>query len=215
MKWSVRVAMAALLTTTLGACAGRADKVAEVSATETWRQVATPFDRDRVRKWRGAWTGALAKAQASGHAAAIAEAGAVLQPDAALPDPRPPEGDYRCQVTKIGARRPGASDLVRYPPFTCRIRLEGDILSFATLDGAQRPVGLLFPDGDARMVFLGTLMLSDETAAMQYGRDFERDMAGTFERIGDRHWRLALPYPHWESMFDVIDLTPLSAKRAN
>jgi hypothetical protein len=33
-------------------------------------------------------------------------------------------------------------------------------------------------------------------------------MAGYLQRIGDRRWRLALPQPHFESLFDVIELVP-------
>ena len=204
----LRPAIAAVLLTLAG-CAHSPAGLAPVSTPQAWRDVATPADRDRLRNWRTAWTTALGKAQTSRHGADIAAAGAVLQPDAALPDPRPPAGDYRCSVIKLGARAAGASDLVRYQTFTCRISMEGDILSFAKLDGVQRPVGLLFLDSPTRMVFLGTLMLSDETMAMQYGRDPERDMAGAFERIGAHRWRLVLPYPQWESTLDVIDLVPL------
>ena len=196
-----------LLAALAGGCAGRG-KAAAITP-QSWRDVATEADRGRVRNWRNAWTAALAKEQASGHAAGLAAAGALLQPDAALADARPPEGDYRCRAIKLGARTPSAGEMVRDPSFTCRIRLEGDILSFAKLDGPQRPVGLLFPGDAARMIFLGTMMLSDETMAMQYGRDPERDMAGAFERIGARRWRLVLPFPRWESTLDVIELVPL------
>ena len=199
-----------LLAALTGGCAHHyRPGVAATITQQSWRDVATEADRTRLRNWRSAWTTALAKAQASGHGGEIANAGALLQPDAALADPLPPEGDYRCGATKLGARTPGAADLTHYPAFTCRIRLEGDILSFAKLDGPQRPVGLLFPGDGARMIFLGTMMLSDETMAMQYGRDPERDKAGVVERIGPRRWRLVLPLPHWESPRDVIELVAL------
>ncbi len=204
----IPVVAIALLAMLAGGCARHGRPAAQITA-QSWREVATEADRGRLRNWRGAWTSALAKARASGHAAEIASLGALLQPDAALADPRPPEGDYRCRATKLGAQAPGARDVQHYPSFTCRIRLEGDILSFAKLDGPQRPVGLLFPGDGARMIFLGTMMLSDETMAMQYGRDPERDMAGAVERIGPRRWRLVLPFPHWESTLDVIELVPL------
>ena len=40
------------------------------------------------------------------------------------------------------------------------------------------------------MVFLGTMMLGDETRALDYGRDPVRDVAGLLERVGPRRWRL-------------------------
>ena len=53
---------------------------------------------------------------------------------------------------------------------------------FAKLGGSQRYVGLIFPGDAMRQVFLGTLVLGDETRAMQYGQDEDRDVAGYVER---------------------------------
>ena len=61
---------------------------------------------------------------------------------------------------------------------------------------------------DRRQIFLGTMMLGDETRPMDYGRDSMRDMAGAVERIGPNRWRLILPYPNFESVMDVIELVP-------
>ena len=58
------------------------------------------------------------------------------------------------------------------------------------------------------MIFLGTMVLGDEKRALEYGRDSARDMAGALERVGERRWRLILPYPRFESMMDVIELVP-------
>ena len=54
------------------------------------------------------------------------------------------------------------------------------------------------------------MVLGDETIAYKYGRDPERDLAGWIERIGERRWRMILPYPHYESTLDVIELVPES-----
>jgi hypothetical protein len=67
---------------------------------------------------------------------------------------------------------------------------------------------LIFPGDALRQVLLGTLVLGDETRAMQYGRDTDRDVAGYVERIGPNRWRLIQPYPHFESLTDVLELTP-------
>jgi hypothetical protein len=183
------------------------------SADETperlgWRDIATPADRERIGRWRTGWTSALAKAQQAGFASRIAAQGRLLEPDAALPNPTPPPGDYVCRVIKLGAQGAGGLDYVTYPNFKCRISMEKDLLSFAKLDGSQRPCGLLFPNDDARMIFLGSMMLGDERRALEYGRDPDRDMAGAFERVGPQQWRLVLPRPRWESMLDVIELVP-------
>ncbi|MEO7787102.1 MAG: DUF4893 domain-containing protein, partial [Sphingomicrobium sp.] len=93
-------------------------------------------------------------------------------------------------------------------PFLCRVRSERHLQGFAKLNGSQRPVGLIFPGDAMRNVFLGTLMLGDESRAMQYGGDPDRDVAGYVERIGDRRWRLIIPHPAFESKIDVIELVP-------
>ena len=174
-----------------------------------WRTIATAHDRERVRNWRTAWMEAVRKAQSSGNGAAIAGEGALLQPDVAIEWRDPPPGDYRCRVVKMGAKSTGMLDYVAYPAFTCRIREEGGLMSLAKLTGSQRPIGMLLPfPGQQRMVFLGTLQLGDEQRALQYGRDRERDMAGVVERIGDKRWRLVLPYPAFESTLDVVELVP-------
>ena len=67
---------------------------------------------------------------------------------------------------------------------------------------------MLFPDNDRRMIFLGTLLLGDEIRALRYGRDRERDLIGVVERVGAQRWRIAFPYPHYESLLDVIELVP-------
>lgn len=176
--------------------------------TRDWRQVVTDTDRERLREWRTAWTRALAAAQKAGHGAAIAREGALLQPDAALPGPAIPNGRYRCRTIKIGAKSEGLLDYIAYPHFTCRVQQERDLQGFAKLTGSQRQVGLIFPHDQLRTVFLGTLVLGDESRAMQYGSDLERDVAAYVERVGHDRWRLVIPYPRFESLVDVIELTP-------
>jgi hypothetical protein len=151
---------------------------------------------------------ALAKARAAGHGAEIAREGALLLPDAALAWSDLPEGQYRCRVIKVGGKSAGMLDYIEYPTFGCRLRSENGVLSFAKLTGSQRPIGLFLPDNGQRMIFLGTLQLGDESIPLRYGRDRERDMAGVVERVGERRWRLALPFPHFESTLDVIELIP-------
>jgi hypothetical protein len=179
-----------------------------VPAAASWRTIATDHDRERARKWRTAWVRAIAKARAGGHSAEVAKEGILLEPDAALRGAAPPAGDYRCRVLKVGSQSKGLLDYVAYPHFDCRISAGAGATDFVKLTGSQRPVGRLFPDGDRRMVFLGTLQLGDERGNLRYGHDRQRDMIGLLERIGDRRWRLAFPYPAFESTLDVIELVP-------
>ena len=207
MRFVVGLGIAAAL----AGCAGKEAPERAASAAPDWRQVATAEDRARIRNWRTAFVEALAAARAAGHGPEIRREGALLAPDAALPSPELPEGDYRCRVIKVGGKTEAMLDYVAYPAFACRVRDEGDVESFAKLTGSQRPVGIIL-DGDAqRQIFLGTLMLGDERRALDYGVDAERDLAGAIERVGERRWRLILPYPHFESIMDVIELVPAGA----
>ena len=173
---------------------------------QTWQEVVTPEDRVRLRDWRTAFTRALEQARAANHAAEIESEGALLDPDAAIGGPVP-DGDYRCRVIKVGAKSPGMLEYIAYPAFKCRIE-QGKAQRFTKLTGSQRHVGLVYPADQLHQVFLGTLVLGDETQAYQYGRDPDRDVAGWIERIGENRWRLVLPYPHYESLLDVIELVP-------
>jgi hypothetical protein len=178
------------------------------AAPAAWRALATPADRERLRGWRDAWVTGLAEARAA-DAAAVTREGALLAPDLALSGPMPPPGPYRCRVLKLGARGTAVRGYTAYPAFTCRIDPGPDSLAFTKLTGSQRPAGRIYPAGAHRAIFLGTLILGDERRAFRYGEDESRDMIGLVERVGARQWRLALPWPRFESVIDVVELTPL------
>lgn len=173
-----------------------------------WRSVATEDDRDRIGRWRQAWVRALAQVRAGANAGEIARGGALFEPDTALAGPAPPVGDYDCRTYKLGAAQAGLLDFVAYPAFHCRVRMEGGRLRLIKLTGSQRPVGEIFADNGRRMIFLGTLVLGDETRALRYGRDRERNLIGAVERVGPQRWRIAFPSPYYESLLDVIELIP-------
>ena len=194
--------LAALALLTLASCA----TTQATPAVQAWQETVTPDDRIRLRDWRTAFTRALAQARAANHAAEIENEGILLDPDAAIGGPIP-NGDYRCRVIKVGAKSQGLLEYVSYPGFRCRIE-QGKVQNFTKLTGSQRHVGRIYPADQLHQVFLGTLVLGDETQAYQYGRDPDRDVAGWVERIGDNRWRIVLPYPHYESLLDVIELVP-------
>lgn len=213
-----------LLLLAAGCAAQPAGPAAAVPEVTSWRSLATPDDRKRLRDWRSAWIAALAKAKAASPADVAGE-GPLLDPDTPPLDAvTPPPGDYRCRVLKLGSVEAGMPGYVAYPAFTCRIGAgagaggaagpsgQGDAgaIDFIKATGSQRPVGRLFPDTPRRMVFLGTMQLGDEQGTLRYGHDLTRDMAGIVQRIGERRWRLVLPSPHFESLTDVIELVPAS-----
>lgn len=185
-----------------------AARMPKMRATTDWRRVVTPGDSSRLHGWRDAFVAGLAQARTRGFGAAITREGALLEPDAALANVAMPAGRYRCRTIKLGAKGPGNMAYIAYPPFDCAVADEGAVASFAKLSGSQRPVGLVFAGDTRRRIFVGTLMLGDERQALEYGRDADRDMVGAFERVGDKRWRLVLPYPRFESLTDVVELVP-------
>ncbi len=198
-----------IITLSLSACAVMPQAAGMPTAPSTdWRAVATQGDRERLREWRTAFTRALDQARKAGHSADIAGEGRLLEPDAALGPVPIPNGNYKCRVIKVGAKSEGMLNYIAYPAFNCRIAQEKELQSFYKLTGSQRHVGLVFPADALRQVFLGTLVLGDETRAMKYGTDDDRDLAGWVERIDDNRWRMILPYPQYESTLDVIELVP-------
>ncbi|WP_293883726.1 DUF4893 domain-containing protein [Sphingomonas sp.] len=193
----------------LAGCGGRDIKSASSSPTAAdWKRVVTPEDMDRLRNWRVAFVKALDEAKASGSSAKIAREGDLLVPDAGMQDVALVSGRYHCRVIKLGSTQSGVAAFTPYPAFDCLVNDEGEVASFAKIGGSQRPVGLIFDDGGFRKIFLGTMMFGDETRPLEYGRDAARDMAGAFQRIGEKRWRLILPYPRFESVMDVVELVP-------
>ena len=80
----------------------------------------------------------------------------------------------------------------------------------AKIDGSQRLTGRIYSDTDARSIFLGTMILGDEERSYAYGRDRARDMAGVVERVDATHWRIAFPFPAYESVVDLLELEPVA-----
>ena len=176
--------------------------------TTAWKEVATEDDRRRLADWRKTFVNALNSAKKAGHSAEIAQEGALLDPDAAIGPSRIPDGLYRCRIIKIGAKSEDNLAYIAYPAFYCRVKAERQLQRVNKFGGSQRLVGLVFPADAVRQVFLGTLVLGDETRALQYGQDAMRDVAGYIEGIGPNRWRLIMPAPHYESQIDVLELVP-------
>lgn len=175
--------------------------------TVNWRAVATDADRERLRGWRKAWDDALTAAKAANPGAIAADA-ELFDPDRALADASIPAGDYRCRTIKLGAQGTANRAYTPYPWFDCRVADEGEVRSLHKLTGSQRPTGLLFTDTPSRAVFLGTLVLGDETSPLRYGIDSTRDLVGYLDRIGAKRWRLVFPRPRFESILDVTEIVP-------
>jgi len=179
------------------------------AALMDWRGVITATDRDRYQRRDAAWSLALQQARRQTGSGDLNSLGDLTDPRAAFAPATPPVGDYRCRTVKLGSQ--GGEDglgYVVYGWFACRIEQTPRGLKFSKLTGSQRPSGLLFPETDRHMVFLGSVALAAEPPANTYGRRPDRDIVATLERIGDRRWRLVIPWPQNESNLDLIELVP-------
>ena len=174
-----------------------------------WRGIVTSVDRDRYSRLDAAWSLALQQARRQRGSGDLQSLGELIEPSARRPSVTPPAGDYRCRTVKLGSQ--GGEDglgYVVYGWFACRIEQTPNGLKFAKLTGSQRPSGLLFPEDDRHMVMLGSMALASEPAANSYGQRPDRDMVSVLERIGERRWRLVIPWPQNESNLDLIELVP-------
>lgn len=186
----------------------------EQGGSDDWRTVATPADASLLGRLDQAWSLARAEAEARGFADEVESLGVLVDPNAGQAGRlQPPPGDYRCRTIKMGARDAGpgrAQGLayVAYPAFRCRVELTpgGDLILEKTT-GSQRTRGLLYPDTDRRLVYVGAQAWGDESGFPAYGAKAERDQLGVFERIGPQRWRLVIPFPKQESKLDILELT--------
>ena len=210
----MRIAIACSLTLLLGACASSTlppppPPPGPGPVLRDWRGIITATDRDKLNRIDAAWDLALEQARRQEGSGDLRATGRLIDPGAARRDPAPPPGDYRCRTVKLGSQ--GGEDglgYVVYGWFGCRIEQTPRGLKFTKLTGSQRPSGLLFPENDREMVMLGSMALAAEPPANSYGQRPDRDMVAVVERIGERRWRLVIPWPQVESNLDLIELVP-------
>ena len=174
-----------------------------------WRASITSYDRDRYTRREAAWDLALEQARRQRGSGDLRSLGELIDPNAVRPFVTPPVGDYRCRTVKLGSQS-GEEGLgyVVYGWFACRIEDTPRGLKFVKTTGSQRPSGLLFPETDRQMVLLGSMALASEPPANSYGQKPDRDLVAVLERIGERRWRLVIPWPQNESNLDLIELVP-------
>ncbi len=191
-----------------GCATGVASKPVCKAPEPDWRQDVTPLDVTRLHEIRASFVKALAQARAGDRETDVLREGRLLDPNAAVDGAALPAGNYHCRTIKLGSQREGGPSFVSFPALDCRVTTDGKVSRFVRLNGPQRPTGTLYPASVRQQVFLGTLVLSDETRALNYGRDTDRNMIGAVERIGPSRWRMILPYPRFDSTLEVIDLVP-------
>lgn len=207
-----RAGWATLLAAALAACTtvpAPPILTAERPITEDWRRVAIADDLDRHQRLAQAWERGLGAARAQGQDRTIAALGPLLDPRAMLPRAAPSPGPYRCRIVRL---MPAASRraLIVFPVHFCHVGVDGARLFLAKSTGSERPGGFLYPESDARLVFLGAVAVGDEPVPPAYGEFRNRDLIGVAERIGPFHYRIAMPWPRGGALLDLLELVPFA-----
>lgn len=177
--------------------------------TGGWREIASTTDASALGRLDEAWRLARAEAEEAGFATQVEALGPLVDPNAGQTGRlQPAPGAYRCRTIKLGSKGEGGLGYVAYPFFRCTVELTpGGDLVLTKATGSQRSRGLLHPDTDRRLVFIGAQAWgSDETGYPTYGQRPERDQIGVFERIGPERWRLVIPWPKQEAKLEILEL---------
>ena len=181
----------------------------EQGGTSDWRQVVSPADAANLGRLDQAWRLGRAEAEDAGFAQQVEALGPLVDPNAGQAGRlQPAPGTYRCRTINLGSKGEGGLAYLAYPYFRCTIELTpgGDLILTKTT-GSQRTRGLLYPDTDRRLIFVGAEAWGmDETGWPDYGDQSIRDQVGVFERIGSDRWRLVLPWPKVDSKLEILEL---------
>lgn len=181
----------------------------EQGGAASWREVVSAADASNLGRLDQAWRLARAEAEDKGFASEVEALGPLVDPMAGQSGRlQPAPGTYRCRTIKLGSKSEGGLAYLAYPFFRCTVELSpgGDLILTKTT-GSQRTRGLLYPDTDNRLVFVGAQAWGlDETGYPAYGQQPERDQVGVFERIGPERWRLVVPWPRVESKLEILEL---------
>lgn len=182
---------------------------ARAGVAATWRALIHSDDRIRLLGLWPAWTTAKAAAVGHGMTAEWVALGPLADPAPVAEGVWPAAGAYRCRLVKLGAKLAGMPDVAPAREFPCAVTNDGGGIGFTVSGAFQMSSGRLYPDGE-RMIYLGAMSLRGDMSPFAYGADPDRNQVGVLERIGPARWRLALPWPRFQSTLDVVDIVPAS-----
>ncbi len=175
-----------------------------------WRELATAADQKRLDDWQKALREGRTGAVEGGEGPKLTARKPLFEEEAALPDSKIPAGLYSCSITKLDGDASGGLPYIAYPAFRCRVTVNGDRRHFIKLTGSQRTTGWLYEAGTRHSIYLGTSFYGYEDKAVSYGQTEKRDQAAVVEQIGPKRWRMVFPYPYYESVVNVMELTPIT-----
>jgi Domain of unknown function (DUF4893) len=180
--------------------------VAAVAAD--WKTIITAEDRDRLDR--------LAESISKGDATAAASNPAPADTNVLRAILDPPDGpvavdrlagNWRCRTVKVG------HILVVYSWFKCRIAATAEGLRLEKISGSQRLSGTLYSDGPTRLILLGAGTVNDDPpvpysalAGEGAAADPDADMVGVVTQPAPDRLRIVFPFPHYESIYDVMEL---------
>ena len=140
---------------------------------------------------------------------AIRQRSPLFEGDAIKPEVSIPAGFYNCSISQLDGTADGGLPYISYPKFKCRVIDFGNRKHFTKLTGSQMTIGWIYEANDQQSIYLGTLMYGYENTLTPYGKTKERDQAAVVHRIGKHRWRMVFPKPYYESVVDVMELTPI------
>lgn len=170
-----------------------------------WMRIATPAGLRSLDTLDARFARAI-NSLPRGAAVIARSEGVLLDPGAAQLAPQLSPGPYHCRLIRLGGRRGVQS----FAPDVCYILADKDGPAFAKTTGENRPEGYLYPDGDKRMVLLGTYRRQGETKQYRYGEDASRDLAGLVERVSAFRWRMILDRATGGgALLDIYEMVPI------
>lgn len=110
-------------------------------------------------------------------------------------------GEWRCRTLKLGGEPP----LVIYNFFKCRIFEENGVLILQKTTGSQRTRGALYRIAGDRFAYVGAGTVNDDPVRA-YGDAAKEDEVALLVKAAPGRLRLEFPAPHYESLFDIIEL---------
>lgn len=184
--------------------------LAEKKSEPEWARQATQSDVARIEQWQKFLEAGVQEAVRTGHGSDIAKRTPLFESNIGKRDLALPDGKYHCSITKLGGVDGGGLPYIAYPKFLCMVTRVGKRLQFTKLTGSQMTSGWIFQPNRATGIYLGTSYYGYEDRAPKYGSDEKRDDAAIVERIADHRWRMVFPDPYYESVTDVMELTPVT-----